>query len=243
LQPSTAAARTLSVDAGRIERWVVGFGERHGRVEIARSDCGLLLRAADGATALLASPFAMPSELSNEPPSEPAAPGEQPDLVAALAGWVLRPRRVAAVLARRGGYGGAVLGENGVEASKVGTRYVQGRTAAGGWSQQRFARRRENQTQDLVRACADVATRLLTPAAGTGSRPAAGSPAAGFDGLLTGGDRPLVERVLADPRLRTLLTLPRATHLALGDPRSDVVRSLPGRLHAVTVILTEEPEA
>jgi len=30
-------------------------------------------------------------------------------------------------------------------AHKVGTRYVQSRTAAGGWSQQRFARRRTNQ--------------------------------------------------------------------------------------------------
>jgi hypothetical protein len=219
--------RTLTMDARRIERWTLGFGQRHGDVVVAVTGSGLTLHAADGATAGLAPPFPMPPEPARS--GDGADGGADP--VAGLVAWVLRPRRVAAVLARRGGYACAVLGPDGVEASKVGTRYVQGRTAAGGWSQQRFARRRENQTEDLVRTCADVAVRLLVPPAG-GSR-------APFDGLLTGGDRPLAERVLADPRLRTLLELPRATHLALGDPRTDVVRSLPSRLHAVTVTLTE----
>ena len=45
--------------------------------------------------------------------------------------------------------------------SKVGSRYVQSRTAAGGWSQQRFARRREGQAKELVRGAA-AAVRPLT---------------------------------------------------------------------------------
>ena len=52
-------------------------------------------------------------------------------------------------------------------AHKVGTRYVQSRTAAGGWSQQRFARRRANQADGLVGAAVEHAVRLLT-----GIRPA-----------------------------------------------------------------------
>ena len=56
-------------------------------------------------------------------------------------------------------------------AHKVGTRYVQSRTAAGGWSQQRFARRRANQADGLVGAAAEHAVRLLS-----GIRPAPGVP-------------------------------------------------------------------
>lgn len=205
-------ARTLAVDARRIARWADGFAERHGPVTVSGTAAGLLLQAADGARAELAA--ALPA---------PGAPAD----VAALAEWALRERRVAAVLARRGGYACAVVGPGAVAASKVGTRYVQGRTAAGGWSQQRFARRRENQTDDLVRACADVAARVLDPAG------------AAFDALLPGGDRALVDRVLADPRLARLAALPRLAHLAVGDPRSDVVKALPGHVRAVTVVLTE----
>jgi hypothetical protein len=204
------AARTLTVDARRIERWATGFGDRHGGVLVQGVDTGLVLTAADGARAVLTAPFAC--VVSDTP---------------ALAAAVLAPRRVAAVLARRGGYACAVVGPDAVLGSKVGTRYVQGRTAAGGWSQHRFSRRRDNQTEDLVRHCADVAARVLDPASGA------------FDGLLTGGDRALVERVLADPRLRPLTDLPRLPHLPVGDPRAHVVKALPEHVRAVTVVLDE----
>ena len=132
---------------------------------------------------------------------------------------------VAVLLVRRGGYACAVVRDGRVVASKVGTRYVQGRTAAGGWSQQRFARRRAKQTDELAGAAADVAVRVL-----------AGSDAAC---VATGGDRPLVDRVLADPRLRALAGLPRGPHLQVGDPRADVVRALPDLLSRVSVTLVE----
>lgn len=205
------STRTLHVDARRGLRWAAGFGQRHGAVTTTVADGGVLLTAGDGATAHLLAPF----------PS--AAPGSVEDVVADA----LRPRTVAAVLARRGGYACAVVTTDAVVASKVGTRYVQGRTAAGGWSQQRFARRRENQTDDLVRATADVAARVLDPAART------------YDAVLTGGDRSLVDRVLADPRLARLAGLPRGPHLPVGDPRSDVVRALPEAARSLTITLTE----
>ena len=204
-------ARTLHVDARRGPRWAAGFEERHGPVTVSPDGAGVLLRAADGATAHLQAPF----------PGEVAASVE--DVVAAA----LRPRTVAAVLARRGGYACAVVTTEQVLASKVGTRYVQGRTAAGGWSQQRFARRRENQTDDLVRATTDVALRVLDPAA------------TAFDSVLTGGDRSLADRVLADPRLARLAGLPRGPHLAVGDPRSDVVKALPEAVRSLVITLTE----
>ena len=46
-------------------------------------------------------------------------------------------------------------------AAKVGSRHVQSRTAAGGWSQQRFARRRGKQADELVDAVVRHARRIL----------------------------------------------------------------------------------
>ena len=45
--------------------------------------------------------------------------------------------------------------------SKVGQRHVQGRTKAGGQSQQRFARRRDNQARAAYEAAAEHAARIL----------------------------------------------------------------------------------
>src|SRR5699024_8264397 len=114
---------------------------------------------------------------------------------------------LAVLLIRRGGYAVAVVGASGLLRHKVGTRHVQSRTAAGGWSQQRFARRRANQADALVGAVADHLDRLLRE---SGVAPAA---------LVTGGDRQLVGEVLSDPRLRTLADLPARDYPGLGDPR------------------------
>jgi hypothetical protein len=121
---------------------------------------------------------------------------------------------------------GPIRAEAPAGPSKVGTRYVQGRTAAGGWSQQRFARRRDNQTADLVGTAAEHALRLLVPALPV-------------DGLVTGGDAPLIERLLADPRLGPLAALPVVAHLAVGDPRSDVLRDVPVQVRKVRIDLVD----
>jgi len=201
--------RTVQVGAARLARWCAGFAQRHGgEPAVERRGTRLVLTAPDGATAQLEPAF---------PP-----PDDATDLASVLA-WVAQPRRCAVVLVRRGGYACALVDEGRVSVSKVGTRYVQGRTAAGGWSQQRFARRRENQARDLVGAVADVAARVLVPA--------------GTQWLVTGGDRPLVTDVLTDRRLAGLAGLPRGPHLTLGDPRSDVVRALPALIAQVRIDL------
>jgi hypothetical protein len=203
------------VDAARLARWAAGFADRHGEVECTVGPEGVGLRAVDGAVADLAAPY--------RPWDVPEAGGPGP--VEALAAHVLAPRRIAVLLVRRGGYGCALLDGGRVTASKVGSRHVQGRTAAGGWSQQRFARRREKQTDELAGAAADVAARLLL------------EPPARW--LVTGGDRPLVEQVLADPRLHSLAGLPRGQHLAIGDPSGQLVRSLPELLTRVRITLVD----
>lgn len=117
-------------------------------------------------------------------------------------------------------------------AHKVGTRYVQSRTAAGGWSQQRYARRRANQADELVEATAGHLARLL---AGAGGIPGLG----GQPGLVVGGDRALVEAVLQEAPLRGLDALPARTLYDLPDPRLDVLQTAVERGSAVRVTISE----
>ncbi len=108
-------------------------------------------------------------------------------------------------------------------ASKVGQRHVQGRTKAGGQSQQRFARRRDNQARQAYEAAADHAVRLL------GAVPA----------LVCGGDRVAVEAVLSEtgcagwPCRRTPRWLP------VPDPRRAVLEAAVADALAAEILLSE----
>ncbi len=130
------------------------------------------------------------------------------------------------VLVRRGGYAVAVTHGDRVGASKVGSRYVQSRTAAGGWSQQRFARRRQNQADELVTAVSEHAAAILLPR----------MP---LDLLLTGGDRPLVRDVLAHPRLVTVRALPIAAHLTIGDPKAATLAEAAEQISSVRITIDD----
>ena len=65
------------------------------------------------------------------------------------------------LLVRKGGFAVARLAGDRIVESKVGQRHVQGRTKAGGQSQQRFARRRDNQARQAYEAAAEHAARIL----------------------------------------------------------------------------------
>lgn len=143
-------------------------------------------------------------------------------------------RRLAVVLVRRGGYAiGDMSGaeEVSLRASKNGSRYVQGRTAAGGQSQQRFARRRANQADALAGAAADAAVQVL----GIRARP--------VDVLVTGGDQALVDQVLADPRLRWLADLPDHRTVDVADPRKRTLEEAALKALSIRVKVTNSPEA
>jgi len=133
---------------------------------------------------------------------------------------------LAVLLVRRGGYAVGLAKGAAFTDSKVGTRHVQSRTAAGGWSQQRFARRRGNQADELVRAVAEHSTRIL--ARRTEPR-----------GLVVGGDRTLVREVLDDPRLAHLLGLPRRELYDLPDPRRTVLEEALRRGRAVRISIED----
>jgi len=110
------------------------------------------------------------------------------------------------LLVRKGGFAVARLSGRTTTASKVGQRHVQGRTKAGGQSQQRFARRRDNQARQAYEAAAEHAARLLGDLRGP---------------LVAGGDRGAVEEVLADQRLTRLRVV--GPWLDVPDPRRGVL--------------------
>ena len=203
------STRTVSVPAARLSRWIDGFAERHGASQQRLANGVLHLEGADGAEATITPPYPVVATDA-----------------AAFAAAVQRIPRTGVILIRRGGFAAAIVEGDSVIASDVGKRHVQGRTAAGGWSQQRFARRRDKQVHELVDAAVDYAARVI-------------APALPVDYIATGGDRALVEEVLADTRLRSLAAIPRGPHLDVPDPRRDVITSLPERLSTLRIDLVD----
>jgi peptide subunit release factor 1 (eRF1) len=104
---------------------------------------------------------------------------------------------------------------------------VHGRSAAGGQSQQRFARRREGQARVALGAAADNVVRVLVP------------EAARLDAVVLGGDRAACEEVLTDRRLAPLLPLVTGRLLDVPDPRLKVLQSTPDLFRAVRIRLVE----
>jgi hypothetical protein len=104
---------------------------------------------------------------------------------------------------------------------------VQSRTAAGGQSQQRFARRRSNQADGLVQAVAGQAREVFSGQS--------------FEYVVPGGDRTLVDLVLEEPALRDYAHLPRLAYLDVPDPRSAVLKKAASDACAVRIQVTDPP--
>ena len=120
------------------------------------------------------------------------------------------------LLVRRGRWAVGVFDGSDLVVSKVDARLVQGRTAAGGTSQQRYARRRGNQADAAAEEAADIAARVLLPhAPGAATDPVAA--------VVCGGDRSMVDAVLTDRRLAPLLALRHPHLLDCAEPRLTVL--------------------
>lgn len=190
------------------------------------------MSAADGATAVL-EPFLSPAQDGHSGARRQNGQSGAVD-VEGLASWSTPPTRLGLILVRRGGFGVGLGHGPDLVAHKVGTRYVQSRTAAGGWSQQRFARRRANQADALVGSVIEHARRVLLVSP-TGAR-------ISTEAMVVGGDKSLVRDVMADPRLDQLARLPRRELFDLPDPRLVVLKQALRRARAVRIVLFE-PDA
>jgi hypothetical protein len=210
-RPAAGGGRWVEVDPDRMPRWLAGFAERHGAWAVAGADRALELRAEDGARAEC-----------HPPPGAPAWADLDQFLAAARAAGPL-----GLLLARRGAVAVGVVEGGALVASKVDSRYVQGRTAAGGWSQQRFARRRENQARAAAGDAADLVARLLLPRA------------AELAALVAGGDRRAVDAVLADPRLAPVAALRVERFLEVPEPKLAVLEAAVRQARSVRIRLVD----
>ena len=138
-----------------------------------------------------------------------------------------RPRVIGLLLVRLGGYAAGVFDGEEVVASKVGSRQVHGRSAAGGWSQHRFARRREGQVKVALEAAINTAATVLLPHAPR------------LEAVVTGGDRQALRTVLGDARLASLRPLVTGRVLDVPDPRARVLRDSLEACRAIRVTLSE----
>ena len=107
--------------------------------------------------------------------------------------------------------------------------YLQGRTAAGGWSQQRFARRRENQRTASFESASDDHRPTARPAGCLAARTGAGR-------------RPhALAEVLADPRLAALGICRVRVFGDIAEPRRAVLDEIAARSLSVEIVISPMP--
>jgi hypothetical protein len=207
----------VSVPPERLSKWISGFRTRHGAVTVAAAPSSgfLTLVGADEDTATFHPAYGM---------TVPSSASSLLDLDAFVAA-AAEPRLMGFVLARRTAVAVGVASGLDLVASKIETFYVQSRTAAGGWSQQRYARRRSNQAAAGVREAADLVVRLVLPQA----------PA--LAAVVCGGDRGTVDAIMADPRLAPLEPLRGSRLLDVPEPRHAVLVDAVAAAYAVPIHL------
>lgn len=224
-RPAAGGGRWVEVPPERLPRWLDGFAERHGGFSADAGPRVVLLRSLDGTLAECHVPFP-PLDGDLTAPIDHSNPVDHTGL-SGLAAHASRDRRVGVLLVRLGGYACGVFDGERLIVSKVGARLVHGRSAAGGQSQQRFARRREGQAREALRAAADTAARVLAPRVDE------------LAAFVCGGDRRAVDALRGDRRLGALFALETGPFLAVPDPRLAVLRDTPSRFRAVRVRLVE----
>lgn len=136
---------------------------------------------------------------------------------------VAPPDRFGLVLVRRGGYAVGLVDHARVVGSKCGTRYVQGKTKAGGWSQQRYARRRSNQADGLAGAAGEAIRRVLGDATNLTA--------------YGGGDRRLVDSALASSGVGAVTLSER--WLDVPEPRRTTLDTAMEQVRSVRISLNE----
>jgi Actinobacteria/chloroflexi VLRF1 release factor len=192
--------------------------------------------------------FSPMTELPSVAEFPPMAPGTSPDpadaaadpadaaaaiaahAAAAIAAHAMAERTVGVFLVRLGGYAAGVFTGSPprLAASKTGSRLVHGRSAAGGWSQHRFARRREKQASEALQAAASAALTVFGGWGVSGRQ---------LDAVVLGGDKRAVAELREDPRLAPYLQLAADRFLTVPDPRLAVLKDAPRLFLAVKIRL------
>ncbi len=223
--PASGGGRWVEVPPERFLTWIDTFARRHGGAKVVtHSDdsASVTFVAADGASAQSYPPF---------PPMPPGAAALSANGAAeAIVAHAQADRVVGVLLVRLGGYAAGVFAGSPprLVSSKTGRRPVHGRSAAGGWSQRRFARRRENQAATALGAAADAAAGIFGRYGPDG-----------LDAVVLGGDKRSMAGLRGDVRLAPYLDLAAGRFLTVPDPRLAVLSQIPAAYLAVRIRLTE----
>jgi hypothetical protein len=216
-RPAAGGGRWVDVAPARLSTWIAGFRKRHGSVTVAPTAGLLTLVGADEARATFHPACGM--TLADPSPSPSLLDLDR--FVAAA-----QERRVLGlILARRNAVAMGVADGDELIASKVDRFYVQARTAAGGWSQQRYARRRGNQAAAGVREAVEICSRIVVPHL---PRLAA---------VVCGGDRFSIDAIMSDPQLAALVPLRWPRLLDVPEPRLAVLVDAIAAAYAVPIHL------
>jgi len=210
------ATRVVVVPPERLVGWAERFAEWHGPTTLTpgRDDATPSLRivAADGAVAVCRLPipvvFATPTEIA-----------------AAMA-----VERVGLLVIRKGGFSVGAAEGTEIIAHRTGSRYLQGRTAAGGWSQQRYARRRDNQADAGYALSGKAVEEVVLPLISTLTR------------VVAGGDRAAVRTVLGQRGLEPVARLLSPAMRAVGPPKRASLDELLAKARLIHIELTEPSE-
>jgi hypothetical protein len=199
--------RAVEVEPERVEGWIGRFARRHGAAEIRVTEGQVVLVAEDGTTAAFATRGG-------------TSMGEVVELLTA-------PRRIGLVLVRLGGHSVGVAFGGKVEVSATDRKQVHGRIRAGGWSQQRFARRREGQARVALQAAADDVARVLVPRLPE------------LDGVVLGGDWQALDVLRDDRRLSGVFAKAEDRVLDVPEPRRSVLDEAAERARCVEIVIQD----
>ncbi|WP_410605765.1 acVLRF1 family peptidyl-tRNA hydrolase [Amycolatopsis sp. lyj-90] len=208
--------RAVEVAPDRLEGWYARFAVRNEGVrETELSPDTVTVTAHNGVVAVATVPFG-PLEAAGTVTGLAVGPFVDHALIS---------RRIALLLVRRGGHSVGITRGGVVVQSRTDRHLVQGRSAAGGWSQQRFARRREGQARVALRSAAEDACEVLVPQLSE------------VDAVVLGGDRRALETLREDRRLAPLFQRAEPRVLDIAEPRRTVLDDAAERAVAVEITL------
>ncbi|MDI2033055.1 Vms1/Ankzf1 family peptidyl-tRNA hydrolase [Paenarthrobacter nitroguajacolicus] len=185
-------SRTALVPAARLQGWVDRFAAGHGALVVDLDDGGLVLRAADGATASLKAPW----------PAD-GRPGRGATELERLASLATQERALGLLLIRRGGYAIAAASGSTILASKSGNRFVEARATA----------------EHAFRIFSEYRVEYIVP----------------------GGDRTLVNQLLAHPALKSVAGRTRLAFLDVQEPRSAVLPKAAADACSIRITVSDGP--
>ncbi|MEU5695597.1 acVLRF1 family peptidyl-tRNA hydrolase [Actinosynnema sp. NPDC020468] len=218
VRPVSGGGRSVEVEPERITGWFERFASRHdGVTGTSVTARRVRVVATDGA------------EVEADAVYEDFAPTGEHDALelGPLLASASAPRRIGLVLVRLGGHSVGVAQDGRVVRSSTDSHLVHGRNKAGGWSQQRYARRRDGQARVALAAAADDVARVLAP------------EVEGLDAVVLGGDRHALDALRTDRRLSGVFAKAVDRVLDVGEPRRAVLDEAAARARAVLLVVRE----